>query len=363
MAEAPAVEDKGSLKRGQEARQSAVTFVERTDITALLGARVRIDGLKKMAALNGEHGVVLRYEEVSSRYLVRREISTHAAAAVVVKLRPTNLRAVARHGTLTALQQLLDAAPAGSRVTLPRGAVDRDGERTTLVLPSALTLIGMGCRTGGTVLNFGIKVDEDVTGEAIIVSGVHINGAVAIAPRDVARVRLSKVSITAPATEDAPALLLEEISCKVPRGEVAGRVVLEDCWVRGGGVGVAVYAVGTLLRRCRVQGTRSFGVNALARLAIEGCTIGQCADGGILARAGCDQVRTCGGINENRVQRDANDPGYAGFSPDCRGCVGRCTCTAMYGYALAALMGESGSAISWGRPGQGRWQNVGCADG
>ena len=206
-------------------------------------------------------------------------------------------------------------------------------------------------------------VAEDARGELLALASMHIHGPVVISPRDVARLSLVKVSITAPAGGDTPALLLDEISVRMPKSagaESAGRVLLEDCWVRGGGVGISVYAVGVLMRRCRVQNASSFGVHALARVAIEGCVIGQCADGGILARAGCEQLRNDGGLNENRIQRDANDPGYAGFSPDCRGCAGRCTCSAMYGYALAALMGESGGALKWDQPGRNRWQKLGC---
>ena len=60
-------------------------------------------------------------------------------------------------------------------------------------------------------------------------------------------------------------------------------------------------------------------------------------------------------MNMNRVQRDHADNNYSGYV-DCRGCVGRCTCTAMY--ALPQLMGEG--LVQWGRPGKGKWQNVGC---
>ena len=110
-----------------------------------------------------------------------------------------------------------------------------------------------------------------------------------------------------------------------------------------------------------MQGAGTYGVYATARLAIEGCTIGLCATsgrgGGILARAGCEQLRLSSGLNENRVQRDANDKGYSGYGPDCGGCVGRCTCSALYAYAAAM---SSDGPVKWARAGEGSWTNVGC---
>ena len=132
-------------------------------------------------------------------------------------------------------------------------------------------------------------------------------------------------------------------------------MLLEDCWVRGGTVGVEISVVGCTMRRCRVQGAGSYGVYAHATFSIEACTIGDCAKfgrgGGILARAGCIEVRQ-DGRNENRVQRDASDKGYLGYNPDCRGCTGRCVCSARF------VMGDLPS-IKWGKQGLGRWQHMG----
>ena len=131
-----------------------------------------------------------------------------------------------------------------------------------------------------------------------------------------------------------------------------------------GRVAVLINAVGVTLRRCRVHGAATYGVHAMATFGIEECTIGECArggfGGGILARAGVDQRRGRNGFNENRVQRDHNDTGYAGYSPiDCRGCLGRCTCSAMISLALSMNQ----DLIKWKPPGQGKWQLVGGAPG
>ena len=69
-------------------------------------------------------------------------------------------------------------------------------------------------------------------------------------------------------------------------------------------------------------------MQANALFTIDGCTIGECArsgrGAGIVARAGCTQLRR-NGLNENRVQKDARDSEYLGYSPaDCSGCLGRC---------------------------------------
>ena len=125
--------------------------------------------------------------------------------------------------------------------------------------------------------------------------------------------------------------------------------------MRGGTVGVKINVVGCTLRRCRIQDAGSYGVSANATFTIEGCTIGGCAKagrtgGGILARGSLRELRNGGGFNENRVQRDQNDKGYAGYI-DCRGCVGRCMCN-MRAYLFAP-------EPCWGEKGQGLWQKMG----
>ena len=138
-------------------------------------------------------------------------------------------------------------------------------------------------------------------------------------------------------------------------------MVLEDCWVRKGKTGLVINAVGCTLRRCRVQKAASFGVQANAKLAIEGCTIGDCGTsgwgGGIFARAGLLELRQSNGVNENRVQQDHNDKEYNGYKRDCQGCAGQCTCTAML-YDFAKVTGEG--LVNWSRAGTGLWQSVGC---
>merc|ERR1712196_220772 len=116
----------------------------------------------------------------------------------------------------------------------------------------------------------------------------------------------------------------------------------------GGSVGVWIGAIGCALRRSRVQGAQTYGIQAIANFSIEGCTIGKCGlakrGGGILTRAGVMQVRGANGIDENRVQREWFDKGYSGY--DCRGCVGVCVCSS---FALVpALLEGPGSAVKWG---------------
>ena len=355
------------------------TFDEPTEDGLAAGTRVEIHGLQKAPALNGTHGVVLRFDAASSRFVVRKEIAA-ANEAPTVTVRSSNLRPARRpYASPAALQELLDKAPVGARVTLARGAVEDEPaaaaddsssssssgsssskptastKQPTLVIRKAITLSGMGGKTGGTLLKCNVEVD-DAIGECVELSGLHIHGTVDLAPRDVTRVRLSRVHVTAPPSHTTPALFLDEIGRKIPDREaasLANRVLLEDCWVRGGSVGVHINAVGVVLRRCRIQNAESFGVHANASFAIEACTIGMCAKsgrgGGIVARAGCQQIRGSNGVNENRVQRDANDKGYSGYSGDCRGCVGRCTCSAMF-----LLMGMGDSPVKW----DGAWRKI-----
>jgi len=334
-----------------------------------LGTRVRFQGLQKAPDLNGLHGIVLRFDDETQRYVVRKEVAREGEQATIT-LKPANLCAVPQRRLQAELQELLDAAPAGARVTLARGVVDAaesvEGDVDTgrapvpLVINAAIALVGMGSRSGGTVLNFDVEIGEHVCGAALELSGLHINGTLEIAPRDVTRVRLSKVAVTAPRKVTA-AIYIDEIGTKIPApAKAEGRVSLEECWVRGGTVGVYLNAVGCVLRRCRVVQAGTFGVRANADFTIEACTIGDCAKsgvggGGILTRAGVKEVRAANGFNENRVQTDASDKDYSGYNPDCNGCVGRCTCMALP-QIDAILRGEG--LIKWAAQGQGRWQTI-----
>jgi len=334
----------------------------------LAGVRVQFHGLQKAPEINSTYGVVLRYDAISGRYAVRKEIA-HADESPTITVRSSNLREITERRGMSELQELLDAVPAGSRVALPRGEVSAassgcDGTSAasdaTLVINSAITLVGMGSRSGGTVLGFNVEVGPDVVGASLELSALHIKGTLDISPWNLARLRLSKVSVTAPATASA-AVYLDEIAMRVPDGpEAEGRVVFEGCWIRGGKVGVLINAVGCILRRCRVQGAGTFGVRANADFTIEACTIGECAKsgagGGILTRGACKQVRASNGINENRVQTDAGDKHYSGYNPDCRGCLGRCTCTAFAEIGMM-LQGEGG-LINWASQGEGKWQTI-----
>ena len=189
-----------SLAEEGEGRRPRVTTREQRGDHPLLGSRVEFHGLQKAALLNGSYGVVLRESE--GRFAVRKEIAgADEAASVMVKA--SNLRAAPPLDSLAAVQRLVDAAPAGARVTLPRGevplraratsptaeprrAVDVESDADvadqteagaeveeaeeaeggtqggTLLLSRAITLAGMGCRSGGTVLHFGVTVGPEV---------------------------------------------------------------------------------------------------------------------------------------------------------------------------------------------------------
>ena len=189
-----------SLAEEGEERRPRVTTREQRGDHPLLGSRVEFHGLQKAALLNGSYGVVLRESE--GRFAVRKEIAgADEAASVMVKA--SNLRAAPPLDSLAAVQRLVDAAPAGARVTLPRGevplraratsptaeprrAVDVESDADaadqteagaeveeaeaaeggtqggTLLLSRAITLAGMGCRSGGTVLHFGVTVGPEV---------------------------------------------------------------------------------------------------------------------------------------------------------------------------------------------------------
>ena len=107
-------------EEGVGRRPRVPTRGQRGDHSPLLGSRVEFHGLQKAAALNGSYGVVLR--ESAGRFAVRKEVArADEAASIMVKA--SNLRAAPPLASLAAVQSLVDAAPAGARVTLPRGEV------------------------------------------------------------------------------------------------------------------------------------------------------------------------------------------------------------------------------------------------
>ena len=332
------------------------------------GTRVQIHSLQKAASLNGSYGVVLRCE--AGRFALRKEL-TLAGDSANVSVKASNLRVAPAHD-LASVQALVDAAPNGARITLPRGMIAAGGADDeaaedgapppTLELKTAITLTGMGSRTGGTVLGFSVCLGPEVEGEEVELSNFHINGGTLdISPMDLQRLRLTRVSVTAPAGTTKPAVLLDEIGLCSP-GETAAlegmcskapRVLLEECWTRGGSVGVMVNVMGCTLRGCRLQGARTFGVHANATFAIEGCTIGQCRTGGISARKEVEQLRV-NGCNENRVQRDPNDTQYMGYDKNAHGCVGTCTCA-----AITMFAGYGDPLVKWDDKGGGQWRKLG----
>ena len=294
-----------------EAEQAVLTEPEDDTAALAVGTRVQLCGLLKKPEYNGTFAVIIREDKSSSRVTVRREIAKRNEPPTIT-VKASNLIAAPILDSLAAVQQLVDAAPPGARVTLARGHVTAgDGDLTpggddspTLVLKSAISLVGMGSRSRGTELGFSVETDSGLVGDVLELAGLHITGSVDISPRNLARLRLANVSISVPSRDNGqPALYLDEI-CAVPRrDDLPGteRVLMEDCWVRGGAVGVRINAVGVLMRRCRVTNAATWGIHSNALFTIDGCTIGDCGKvtqrgGGIVSRAGCTLLRGDNGV-------------------------------------------------------------------
>ena len=205
-AAAPAAPDAGLPPSAPDAIPDAGDVADaHLAIDTPVGSRVQLHSLKSAAALNGSFGVVLRLDGGSGRLVVRKEVAPPGEAPTVT-VKPANLRpAPPLDGP--AVQALVDAAPAGARVTLPRGTISAPAASSTaapiaLRLPRALTLAGVGSKTGGTVLSgFSVVVGEEVDGGGLLeLVGFHVSGgAVDVSPMELSRVRLSDVSVTAPA--------------------------------------------------------------------------------------------------------------------------------------------------------------------
>jgi hypothetical protein len=75
-----------------------------------------------------------------------------------------------------------------------------------------------------------------VEGELLELSGFHANGQIDISPWDLQQLRLTKLSVRAP--PGAPAVHLDEIALSPrPAAEAPARLLMDECWVRGGNLG------------------------------------------------------------------------------------------------------------------------------
>ena len=199
----------------------------------------------------------------------------------------------------------------------------------------------MGGKTGGTLLKCNVEVD-DAIGECVELSGLHIHGTVDLAPRDVTRVRLSRVRDRTALTCHAALFLTRSAEDPRPRGGEFGQP-------RGnGGLGarrlcdVHINAVGVVLRATRYRTPSRLACTRMRALR-RGVHMSMCARSG---RAALSRARTAnryaGTATSMRIGCSAMRTRYSGYSGDCRAASAgaRAVRCSLMGWATARLVGR-----------------------
>merc|ERR1719320_599447 len=128
--------------------------LERRPASSLcVGATARIDGLQGAVALNGQSGECVQFDAAKGRWLVRLE-----KGGAEKLLRPENLRAVLKHGSLVRLLGLTSAPQLNGRRAVctawdssrQRWRVRVEGGEEKMLRPDSLELHGPQAAPSGT---------------------------------------------------------------------------------------------------------------------------------------------------------------------------------------------------------------------
>lgn len=253
------------------------------------GSCVRFRGLRSAQSLNGRTGTVTGFLEDSSRFVVQKDVA-YAGEARSVNVKGANLDLLPLKSLkLEQLQTMIESAPAGATVSIPRGEVNcTSGD--VLKIKAAITLIGSGVQT--SVLKCPVVVDDGVAGDRLQLSRFAVLGhSVRIAGAKLGRVVLSQIKIDVPhdgSGRGEDALVLDHIG--------GGHVLVKDCNITGGADGVMINARNVTLKGCHIVGAASRGVFANPSFVVEDCTIMGCGGYGMKTRSGCTRR------GDNRIQ-------------------------------------------------------------
>ena len=248
-----------------------------------IGARVRIHGLKNAAQFNGRYGTIQSLDDSSGRFGVRLEMYLVAELPPACKaLKPANLEPVSgprsqRGGSLAALQDRLDAAPAESLIFIGSGVWgDKDG---ALHVRKGVSLLGDG--PSRTILDCNLLVSGAVEGDTLSLSQFQVRGRAEIGGSFTNRVVLEHLEIACSSIRE-DALVLS-----------AGRVIISECVVRGGADGVFFSDGECELHNCLVEQAASRGIFSNVDFIIKNSTVRNCGSYGIKARGGYTRRGNC----------------------------------------------------------------------
>jgi len=257
--------------------------------TLKAGTRVQLHSLQQAAHLNGRTAHLISLDAESGRWAVELELARKGEGHVVKVMGANLLVTTSRPPTAEALQELVDTADDGCRVTIPTAKYYPSRACSGLVLTSAITLEGKSSE-----LHFPVSVSADASGALLHLSSFSVvNAPLTVRGKNIKRAKLVRlhVSLQTPTEDDAL-----ELSSICPRYE-ADRILVEDCEVRGGAEGVFIDGSGVRLLNCRILGAQDRGIFANQHFVIENCTVTQCGGYGMKTRAGCELRGT-----RNRIQ-------------------------------------------------------------
>jgi hypothetical protein len=223
---------------------------------------------------------VLSLDEASGRLAVELELA-HKGESHGIKAKEANVRALpARQRTAAALQELVDLAEDGSRVSIPSGRFVGAGP---LEIRGAITLEGQGATA--SVLAFPVYC-RGGSGALLRLASFGVDGAsLEVGGAAIQRAHLSKVHVSFKQHNGNDALTLNRIGS----GYAADSILLDDCDVRGGGDGVMINADGVRLLRCRILNAASRGIFANPDFVIEDSTVQGCGSYGMKTRGGVER--------------------------------------------------------------------------
>ena len=251
------------------------------------GTRVEVHGLQSSPHLNGRSAHVLHLDKASGRFAVELEL-TKKGENHSFKAKEANLKVLpARARTAAALQELLDQAQTGDRVSIAAGRfVDlRPRIGGGLEIKSAITLEGRG--PTASVLTFPIVVVNGAAGDLLHLSKFAVEQAtINVGGLGIRRAWLSHLHISLDCAGGVDVLTLEPMS---PERDHRDSILVEDCMVRGGSDGVMINTDGVRLLRCRVLNAANRGIFANHSFIVEDCTVQGCGGYGMKTRSGCER--------------------------------------------------------------------------
>ena len=243
------------------------------------GTRVELHGLQSAVHLNGRTAHVIGLDKDTGRLTVDLTLALPGEASFQ-KVKESNLRALpSLPRTEEAVVELLDAATAGSRVSIPAG-VYCASSAGLFHIPTALTLDGNGAE-----FRFGVAVAAGAAGARLRLCNFSVVDAkLRVCGTDIKQAVLENLHISLSPRSSEDALTVGRM-----RHKGSCPVLIDKCVVSGGSDSVMIDTDGVHLRGCRISGAASRGIFANYDFVIEDSAVTGCGGYGMKTRGGCER--------------------------------------------------------------------------